>query len=127
MMIHAIVANEKRKSAVRVNFGRQPCRINMLKYASLAAIFAVLLSIGACEQKSNAEKETKVEPANVEIFHVAPQTIVNSYTASAILEGKEEALVTASISGEIKKFYVDKGAHVKKGDRLALIDPADYP
>jgi len=98
----------------------------MLKYTPLAAIFAVLLSIVACEQKSNAEKETKVEPANVEIFRIEPQTIVNTYTASAILEGKEEALVTASISGEIKKFYVDKGAHVKRGDRLALIDPADY-
>jgi len=126
MMIHAIVANEKRKSAVRVNLGPQACRINMLKYTSIAAIFAVLLSIVACDQKSNAEKETKVEPANVEIFRIEPQTIVNTYTASAILEGKEEALVTASIAGEIKKFYVDKGAHIKQGDRLAMIDPADY-
>ncbi len=98
----------------------------MLKYSSLAAIFAVLLSIAACEQKSSAEKKTKAEPTNVEIFRIEPQTIVKHYTASAILEGNEEALVTASISGEIKKFYADKGAHVKKGERLALIDPSDY-
>lgn len=96
---------------------------------SIAKLFFILLPVfflSSCVEKTEAGKKETEEPANVEVLLVEPRTVTKNYTASAILEGNEEAIVTSAISGEIRKFYVREGAYVKSGERMALIDPADY-
>ncbi len=47
-------------------------------------------------------------------------------TAQGKLEPKEYVVIGAQVSGQLKKFTVDLGSTVKKGDLLAEIDPRLY-
>jgi len=87
------------------------------------AISGVLLS---CSAKGEVSIDEKREAIHVELFKVVPRTISKKYTVSALLEGSEEAIVASSIAGVVKEFYVREGDHVKRGEKMLLIDPEDY-
>jgi membrane fusion protein (multidrug efflux system) len=97
-------------------------------FVALVAICLPLLFASSCSVKANEEEkvEEEVEPFYADLFLVERSTITRSYTASAILQGSEEAIVASSIAGVIKELYVKEGAVVKKGEKTALLDPADY-
>ena len=85
-----------------------------------------LISLSACNKNEANEGPTIREPINVRLMRVAPQTVNESYLDSGILAGHEVALVTSSVMGEIVDIAVEEGDIVKKGDVMALIDPADF-
>jgi membrane fusion protein (multidrug efflux system) len=97
-------------------------------FAVLAVLSLPILFSSSCSVKAsdNGEEAKIVETFYAELFLVEESTITRSYTASAILEGSEEAIVATSVSGTIKEFYVKEGAIVKKGEKMALLDQEDF-
>ncbi len=96
------------------------------KFKKMAIVIALTVLMPSCSNNGETEKEKPAEPVNVELFTVKRQELTKHYTASAILAGKEEAIVTSDIAGKIEKFLVNEGDFVAQGDTMALIETADY-
>ena len=84
-----------------------------------AAIAAVLL--GGC---SKAEKE-KEPVVSVQVAPAQRGLISQVITAEAVVFPLEQATVAPKITSPIKKFYVQRGTRVRKGQPLADLENAD--
>jgi HlyD family secretion protein len=91
------------------------------KTFSLAAVAAMLWFAGGC---SNAEKE-KEPVVSVQTTPVTRAPISQVITLEAVVFPLEQATVAPKISSTVKKFYVQRGARVKKGDLLAELENSD--
>jgi len=87
----------------------------------LSAFAAVLCFVSGC---SNAEKE-KEPVVSVQITPVQRAPISQVITVEAVVFPLEQATVAPKISSTIKKFYVQRGARVKKGQLLAELENSD--
>jgi multidrug efflux pump subunit AcrA (membrane-fusion protein) len=87
----------------------------------LASAFIGLMLLGGCG-KSAAEKESVV---SVQTTPVKRGPISQVITAEAVVYPLQQANVAPKITSPIKKFYVQRGAHVKKGQPLADLENAD--
>jgi len=73
-----------------------------------------------------ANKETEVAPeVPVEVRAARTGEISRLVTAEAVVFPLEQAVVTPKISSTIKSFLVQRGAHVRKGQLLAVLENAD--
>jgi HlyD family secretion protein len=90
---------------------------------------AVLLSmatvlIAGC----SAKKEEKAEEEHVVTVDVAPvlaSPISQKVTAEALLYPIQQAAITPKITAPVRKFYVERGAHVRAGQLLAELENRD--
>ena len=87
----------------------------------LAAVAAVLCLVSGC---GNAEKE-KEPVVSVQTTPVTRAPISQVVTVEAVVYPLEQATVAPKISSTIKKFHVQRGARVKKGDLLAELENSD--
>lgn len=97
-----------------------------LKVAFALIVALAILPLASCSELEAKKSPKPPEPVNVRLLQIEPQTISESYLASGVLEGSQEALVTSAITGEIKKLVVTEGDHVRAGDLMAVIDSSDY-
>src|SRR4030095_2572866 len=86
------------------------------------AIFALALAfLSACsskEQEVTPEVSVQVVPAKIgEVSQIV--------TAEAVVFPLQQAVVTPKITSTIKSFQVQRGAHVQKGQLLAVLENAD--
>lgn len=96
-------------------------------FVHAAWLFAALLPLSACNGPGNENsKPSPQEAITVRLLRITPQNVSETYVDSGILAGKEEAVVTSAVTGEIVEIRVEEGAMVEKGGILAVIDPADY-
>jgi multidrug efflux pump subunit AcrA (membrane-fusion protein) len=87
----------------------------------LAAAAAVLLIAAGCGQK-----EKKKEPiVSVQATPAQRATISQSVSTEAVVFPLEQATVAPKITSTVKKFLVQRGARVKKGQLLAELENAD--
>jgi HlyD family secretion protein len=99
----------------------------MAKKRSLVGFWAMLLAaiaIGAVIYYSMSTRGTK--PPVLTTAVVTKGDIIQSVTATGVLQSPTSVDVSSQISGQIKELLVDYNNPVKKGDVLARIDPASY-
>lgn len=66
------------------------------------------------------------KPPEVATITVSKGDVIQSVTATGVLQAPTSVDVSSQISGQIKELNVDYNQPVKKGDVLARIDPATY-
>jgi RND family efflux transporter MFP subunit len=102
----------------------RPGGTRMMAVAGVCALLAAGLGIGSRVRARNALKEVTTKDAAPIVSVITPAA--GALAQELILPGGIEAFIEAPIyaraSGYMKKWYIDIGARVKKGDRLADID-----
>jgi len=71
-------------------------------------------------------KRGDAKPPEVATTTVTRGDIVQSITATGVLQAPTSVDVSSQISGQVKEVFADYNQKVKKGDVLARIDPATY-
>ena len=87
----------------------------------LAALAAVLFFVAGCGQK---EKE-KAPVVSVQTTPAVRAAISQNVSTEAVVFPLEQATVAPKITSTVKKFLVQRGARVKKGQLLAELENAD--
>ena len=96
----------------------------------LAVLAAIGVVAGGILERRNQEKEVTKwsdEQAIPTVAVITPKTgpAQRSLVLPATVQAWYEAPINARVSGYLKNWYFDYGAHVKKGDILATIDAPD--
>jgi HlyD family secretion protein len=89
--------------------------------ASLAAACALAAALSGC---GGAEKEPEAV-VTVQVAAAIRGPIEQTVSAEAVVYPLEQAVITPKITSTIRKFYVQRGAHVKQGQLLAQLENAD--
>ena len=85
-------------------------------------LVATLMFLTACSK----EKEKEVEPVvPVQVTEVRSDSIQRIITADGILRALDQSAIMPKISAPVRKFYVNRGDHVKKGQLLAVLENGD--
>lgn len=96
-------------------------RIVLQRAVALAASFSLTLLVSGCRQK---ETETAVE-VSVVAAHPEIGRIAERIQADATLSPLAQAALSPKITAPVKKFYVQRGAKVKAGQLLAVLENRD--
>ena len=88
--------------------------------AGAFALGALLLS--GCKSKEAAPPETEV---TVQADHPEQGPMAEHITADAVLSPLAQAAISPKISAPIRRFYVQRGSHVKAGQLLATLENRD--
>jgi HlyD family secretion protein len=87
----------------------------------IAVLLAGVAVLAGCQ---SAEKEPEPNVA-VQVTPAKRGPIALTVTAEAVVYPLQQAVVTPKITSTIKKFYVQRGSHVKQGQILAELENAD--
>ena len=87
---------------------------------SVTALLATLLAAAGCKKE-----ETPAPEITVQAEHPEQGSISDHITADAILSPLAQAAIVPKISAPVKKFMVQRGARVKEGQLLAVLENAD--
>jgi HlyD family secretion protein len=87
--------------------------------AGLAALLA-LLSFGCSGKEKEKEPVVSVESALVQRTRLQ-----RTVTAEAIVSPLHQAALVPKISAPVKKFYINRGSHVRQGQLLAVLENKD--
>lgn len=96
----------------------------MLSRPSRPAALVIAITVGmfsACS-KEPAEREPTVA---VQVATAAKKTLHQTVTAQAILFPLQQAAITPKISAPVRKFLVNRGASVRTGQLLAVLENRD--
>lgn len=99
--------------------------ISIYKTIRLTLALALSMTLTACLQQENQiNKETKKTEKRINYPTASVQFINPEYEISipAELRPYEQVAVFAKVSGFVKKLYVDRGDHVRKGQLLAVLE-----
>jgi HlyD family secretion protein len=90
------------------------------QFAGLSLVF-LLASLSGCSKKEAPESTAvAVQAATAQI-----QSITEHITTDAVLAPIAEAAISPKVTAPVKKFYVQRGAHVKAGELLATLENSD--
>jgi HlyD family secretion protein len=92
--------------------------------ANLAAIvplcIASFLLVGC-----NKKEETLTPEVVVQAVHPSQGNIVEEIKADAVLAPLAQAAISPKVTAPVKKFFVQRGSHVKEGQLLATLENSD--
>ena len=88
---------------------------------AICTSIAFLVAAAGCSKKESAP-EVQVE---VQAAHPMQGPIAAHITADAVLAPLAQAAIAPKISAPVTKFYVQRGAHVKQGQLLAILENRD--
>ncbi len=88
--------------------------------ATACAVGAIFAFAAGC--KKDAAPETQV---TVQAEHPEQGAITEQVLADAVLTPVAQAAIEPKITAPVKKFYVQRGAHVKAGELLATLENSD--
>ncbi len=91
---------------------------NSLHAAILLSTCALLFGCGAAEKEPEPLVAVQVTPAK-------RGPVAQEISAEAVVFPLQQAIITPKITSTISKFYVQRGARVKQGQLLALLENAD--
>src|SRR5690348_9633580 len=89
------------------------------------AILCGLLCFGCTAKKDEAKADEGERVVTVDVAPVLSSPISQKITAEALLYPLQQAAIVPKISAPVKKFYVDRGAHVQAGQLLAELENSD--
>jgi HlyD family secretion protein len=96
------------------------CRIPLLSRALLALAIGTATFLAGCKKEEAPSPEVEVQAERPE-----RGAISEHIKADAILAPLAQAAIQPKISAPVKKFYVQRGARVKEGQLLAVLENAD--
>lgn len=82
-----------------------------------------LLALAGCGKKADEKEAEPVVP--VQVTAARQDSIRRIVTADAVLYPLNQASVTPKVSAPVRKFYVNRGDHVKEGQLLAVLENRD--
>jgi len=77
---------------------------------------------GADERAANGAAAPAGKITNVEVLVVTPTSFTSVIALTGTVAAENDAVVSAEETGTVTAYLVDKGAHVKEGDRIAQLD-----
>ncbi len=86
------------------------------------AVAFILLLAASCSKPEEEETETVVPVQTAAVQRAEIQRVVR---AQAILYAADQAAIMPKISAPVRKFYVNRGDHVRKGQLLAELENRD--
>ena len=89
------------------------------------AILCGLLFFGCTAKKDEGKAEEGEHVVTVDVAPVLASPISQKVTADALLYPLQQAAIAPKISSPVKKFYVDRGSHVRAGQLLAELENRD--
>lgn len=96
-------------------------RMNSAKTVYLVLCFALTAALCGC-----GKKETQTEPVvAVQTAIVQKRSLKQVVIAEAILYPKDQAAITPKVASPVRQFFVIRGAHVHKGQLLAVLENGD--
>jgi multidrug efflux pump subunit AcrA (membrane-fusion protein) len=94
--------------------------MQILRWPIAALALANVLS--GCSSKEAADQSPTV---TVQVAAAANQPIQQLVSSDAILFPRDQAAIIPQVNSPVKKFYVDRGSHVHKGELLAEMENQD--
>jgi multidrug efflux pump subunit AcrA (membrane-fusion protein) len=94
------------------------------QWNAIKALMALAL-MATCGLAGCKKEEAPAPEVTVQAEHPERGTISEHITADAILAPLAQAAIQPKISAPVKKFYVQRGARVKEGQLLAVLENAD--
>jgi HlyD family secretion protein len=88
----------------------------------LAMLCGLTLLAAGCKKKDEPDPVPEVY---VQAAHPAPASIVDQISADAILSPLAQAAISPKVTAPVKKFYVQRGTHVRAGELLATLENSD--
>src|SRR6266571_4833415 len=92
-------------------------------YKSIAMLSGLLLV--SCAKKEEAKAKEGERVVTVDVAPVLSSPISQKITSEALLYPLQQAAIVPKVSAPVKKFYVDRGAHVRAGQLLAELENGD--
>jgi multidrug efflux pump subunit AcrA (membrane-fusion protein) len=89
------------------------------------SVFVLTVALAACSPKPEEKKEEGERVVTVDVAPVLSSPISLKVTADALLYPVQQSAIVPKISAPVKKFYVDRGSHVKAGQLLAELENRD--
>ena len=102
-----------------------PRKSSSIRWRIAALVLAVIPGIVAGCKKAPSEDENPGEAVSVLAEHPSIGPISEEITADAILAPLAQAAIAPRISAPIRAEYVQRGAHVKKGQLLITLEDRD--
>ncbi len=89
------------------------------------SMVVVLLTAGIPLTGCKAKEEVPTVEVTVEAIAVAKQPLTEEVTSDAVLAPLAQAAITPKITAPVRQFYVQRGAKVKAGQLLAVLENRD--
>src|ERR1035437_2704919 len=93
-----------------------------MQKTTILLITSCLAAMPGCSKKEETEAEA---PAPVQVTAVTQDTIRRIVSGDGMLFPRDQASVMPKIASPVQKFYVNRGDHVKQGQRLAVLENRD--
>jgi HlyD family secretion protein len=92
-----------------------------IRHAAIVPLWAVSLLFSGCNKK----EATPTPEVVVQVVHPSHANIVEEITADAVLTPLAQVAIAPKVTAPVKKFFVQRGSHVKEGQLLALLENSD--
>jgi multidrug efflux pump subunit AcrA (membrane-fusion protein) len=96
-------------------------RWHVQRLADIAIVLAIAVSFAACSKEPGEQEPT----VSVQVVVAEKTTLHQTVTADAILFPVQQAAITPKISAPVRKFLVNRGSKVRKGQLLAVLENRD--
>ena len=95
--------------------------LHLVRYVALALLTAAVFTSG-CKKGAEAPEATEVP---VQAEKAEAKSITEYVQADTVLSPQAQAAIVPKISAPVQRFLVQRGAHVRKGQLLAVLQNAD--
>lgn len=117
----------RKEKLLRRLWGLLPSLFLVLLIILIAAVSSRIRTEGERIKAENlASMRRERPPVNVVTLDVTPMTVQDRLDLPAEVEAWVELKVSAEVQGTVIQVPLTEGAHVKKGDIIAVIDTRDY-
>ncbi len=89
-------------------------------------IFKIIIFIAVIAAAAGAVVYSSTRPLAVEVVVAQPQEVEFTFSEDGVVVSAEDYKVYSNVKGKVVEVFADKGTVVKKGDRIARIDPKEY-
>ena len=97
-----------------------------LRWCALSVIaLSLALTVSGCKKAANDEADTEGAAVSVQAEHPTVGPISEEIPADAILAPLAQAAIAPRINAPIRAEYVERGAHVRKGQLLITLEDRD--
>jgi len=91
------------------------------RHAAIVPLLAISLLFLGCNKK----EATPTPEVLVQAVHPSRGNLVEELTADAVLAPLAQVAIAPKITAPVKKFFVQRGSHVKQGQLLAVLENSD--
>ncbi len=81
-----------------------------------------LLVLGACHRAQTTAEKPAEKPIHVETVVAQARTVAKEVPLTGVLDANERTDLAANASGRVVNVFVEMGARVQKGDKIAQLD-----